>query len=349
MTLSRTLAASACALVIVLGANAPASADGLERSEVRTAVSELAQIMEESYVFPDVARTYAQRLRTQLESGAYDSAADRSALASAMQNDLLSVHRDAHLRIGEVREGGAQRGPRPQPRTDLIGQTVWLADGVAYIDINSLNGDEEWARRMADALDRFADAETLILDMRNCPGGGPLMMHEVLDRLFAEPTYVMTMDTRTGASPRMEEAFDSDPHLRRVSGPATVSRFEHWTRPPNPAHSLANARVFVLTGRTASACEHVASALRDTGRATLVGSRTQGAGHYGGDRVFDQGRLRMFLPVGVSYPPSTGQSWESVGVQPHHDVPLAEALRFVLNELRIPAQAAALVESESGD
>jgi C-terminal processing protease CtpA/Prc len=126
--------------------------------------------------------------------------------------------------------------------------------------------------------------------------------------------------------------------LHRVSAPAGVTRDEHWAQPTSPVSALSDARVFVLTGDTGSACEHLAQALRETGRATLVGTRTGGAGHYGGERAFG-GRFAVFLPVGNSYAPGA-QSWEGVGVQPHRNVPAEDALNEVLRELNVPASAA---------
>jgi C-terminal processing protease CtpA/Prc len=112
--------------------------------------------------------------------------------------------------------------------------------------------------------------------------------------------------------------------------------------PISPVSPLADARVFALTGRTGSACEHLAQALKQTGRATLVGGVTGGAGHYGGERVFGAGRFQVFLPVGNSYAPGA-ESWEGVGVVPDRAVPVEEALSAVLREIGAPPEAAAAV------
>ncbi|HRP10751.1 MAG TPA: PDZ domain-containing protein, partial [Terricaulis sp.] len=113
-------------------------------------------------------------------------------------------------------------------------------------------------------------------------------------------------------------------------------------QPTSPVSSLSDARVFVLTGRTGSACEHLSQALRETGRATLIGSNTGGAGHYGGARIFGDGRFEMFLPVGNSYAPGA-ESWEGVGVAPHIRVDPANALNVALREAGLDETLASAV------
>jgi len=150
----------------------------------------------------------------------------------------------------------------------------------------------------------------------------------------------MTMDTRTG----VEGPFDNDsaPTLRHAAAPEGISRVEHWALPAAPQDPLAQARVIALTGRTGSACEHLAQALKETGRGELIGAVTGGAGHYGGELSFDDGRFLIFLPVGVSYAPGA-QSWEGVGVAPDIEVPAEDALNEALRRLNLPLSAAANV------
>lgn len=340
--------AAALALALPWALPAPAFAQAqtqtqapLTQAEIRSAVEELAAMMEQSYVFPDVARQYSAHLRTRAAAGAYDLLTDPALFAQTLQAELRGVHQDAHLRVTLV-DGETPQGPRrgpPRDRPEPLGADAWLAPGVAYLQINNLLGGQDWAARTAAVLDQYADAETLILDLRQCPGGGLHMMDPLFARLYAEPTRVMIMDTRTGANPGLDAMLTSLASIRSANGPQGVSRYEHWAQPLAPAHGLADARVFVLTGRTGSACEHLAQALRETGRATLVGSRTGGAGHYGSDRVFGGGRFQVFLPVGVSYAPNA-QSWETVGVLPHREVAPDEALNDVLRELNVPLSAA---------
>lgn len=353
MTLTQALAVAAAALVVAIGpeqgslaissASAQVSA-AMDRTSIRAAVTELANLMEGNYVFPDAAREYASHLRTRAASGAYDGFTEPTQLADVLETELNGVRQDAHLRISVADPAPGPNGARghrgPPVGGDAIGDPIWLADGVGYFRINGFPGDDEAVARVTRALDELADARTLIIDVRRCPGGGLREMDVLFSRLYATPTRVMIMDTRTDAA-RLNP-LQEDPHLRRASAPAGITRAEHWALPTSPVSPLSNARVYLLTGRTGSACEHLSQALRETGRATLVGTPTGGAGHYGGERAFGAGRFQIFLPVGNSYAPGA-QSWEGVGVQPHRNVPAEDALNEVLREIGVPLSAAANV------
>jgi C-terminal processing protease CtpA/Prc len=328
------------------GLAAAAEAQQLDRAEIRAAARDLAANMEESYVFPDIARNYAERLRERAESGNYDALTDPAQLAAALQSDLRAVHADAHLRVGVN-----DRAPLPEGQTvrmmsgeEAIVQERWLGDGVAYVRFNVLPSDEASQQRMAAILDQFADARALILDVRGCRGGSLEVMDILFSRLYAEPTRLLNMDTRTGANPEMEAEFAAVPDLlRREDAPAGITRFVHWAVPTSPVHSLSDARVYVLTDRTASACEHLSLALKNTGRATLVGGTTRGAGHYGGEQTFGDDRFFVWLPIGRTYVAETNQDWEGVGVAPDRAVAPADALNVVLAELGV-AQSTASAE-----
>ena len=352
MTLAQALAVAAAALVVAAGpqsgalvASASAQvAQAMDRASIRAAVSELADLMERNYVFPDAARQYADHLRTRAAAGSYDGLSDPQQLADTLESELNGVHADAHLRIDLAEAQVAANGPRvrhgPPDSGPAISDAMWLADGVGYLRVNALPSTDESVAQMTRALDQLEDAQTLILDLRRCPGGSLREMDVLFSRLYAEPTRVMIMDTRSDAAGRAPD--EISPNLRRASAPAGITRDEHWAMPTSPVNSLSDARVFVLTGRTGSACEHLSQALRETGRATLVGTRTGGAGHYGGQRTFANGRFQIFLPVGNSYAPGA-QSWETVGVLPHRDVASDDALNEVLRELNVPLSAAANV------
>jgi C-terminal processing protease CtpA/Prc len=117
-----------------------------------------------------------------------------------------------------------------------------------------------------------------------------------------------------------------DAKLRLVKGPAGVVRREHYVVPAVAASGLRTAKVYLLTSnRTASAAEHLALSLKRTGRATLIGETTRGAGHYGGVNDLPHG-YAVFVPVGRTFDPDTNQGWETVGVKPNVEVPADKAL-----------------------
>lgn len=354
MNLAQSLGAAAAALFMGLSASGVAPAQTmseiaveaharLQPAAIRGAVEELAAMLQQRYVFPEVADQYAAHLRERAAAGAYDGVDDPQQLAAQLSGELNSIHRDAHLRV--TLNGGSEPGRRTlraPPGDEAFGEAQWIANGVAYLRIDMLPGDERSAARMASILDQYASANALVLDLRTCRGGTLGVMDVLFSRLYAQPTQLMTMDTRTGADGGLEDQFASRPTMREIRNPPRgIRRWQHWAQPTSPASDLADARVFVLTNETASACEHLSLALKETGRATLIGATTRGAGHYGDEETFGGGVFQVFVPVGRTYVERTGQGWEGAGIAPDRPVAPQEALNEALRELRATPNAAA--------
>ncbi|MGQ0558783.1 MAG: S41 family peptidase [Sphingosinicella sp.] len=351
---------------------APAE-DEASRAEV---VENLARTLEEVFVFPDIASRYAQALRTKAAAGGYRNLGPR--FAETLEADLQAVHRDRHLRIGAAAQmatpgrrmvrapqPGAGASPAPAPTAapapaspsdgtprrvmrmpdpaSAIGRSGWVADGVAYLELGLFPGNPETLERLARLLDEFASARTLILDIRNHQGGGLAEMDVIFSRLFARETALVTMDTRLAVAQRLGEAIPDSVYLRRESGPEGINRRVHYAVPGATPSPLRNARVFLLTSaRSGSAAEHFALALKRTGRATLIGETTTGAGHYGMPRQIGHG-YAAFIPFGRTFNPDTGQGWEGTGVAPNVSVAAEQALDEALRRAGIdPAQARTL-------
>lgn len=359
MNLAQSLGAAAAALVMGLSSAGLAPAQTmsqiaaetrarLEPSAIRGAVAELATMLEQRYVFPDVAEQYAEHLRENADAGAYDGVNDPQQLAAQLEGELNAIHRDAHLRV--TLSGGSEPGRRhlrAPPGAEAFGDAQWLAEGVAYLRINMLPGDEESEVRMASILDEYASADALILDLRTCRGGTLGVMDVLLSRLYARPTQLVTMDTRAGADRGLEDFYNGVATMREVRGaPRSIRRWQHWAQPTSPVSDLADARVFVLTDETASACEHLSLALKETGRATLIGATTRGAGHYGGEETFGNGQFQVFIPVGRTYIARTGRGWEGTGIAPNEAVAAREALNQALRDLNVAQTEATRALSE---
>ena len=336
--------AAACAAVNGIPAAAlqpqpaPVAVGPLTPGDARAAALRLAELLEADYVEPDTALRYAAMLREKANRGGYDGAADRAALAQALTADLRAVAPDNHLRVAAM-AGGANgprmvmRGPggaRPAGMPAPIEETRLLAPGVAYIRFNEFSGDPADVAAAGRFMAENAGARTIVFDLRTHRGGGLAEMDAMLPYLYARPTRLLTMDTRGSVDRRGPAPFQEGRTLRRVPVDGDVVRREHVVEPHASERRLFEAQVFVLTSPfTASAAEHFALALRRTGRATLIGERTAGAGNYGGMRPIGAG-LAAFVPVGMTRDPDTGARWEANGVEPHVAVPAEQALAEAL-------------------
>lgn len=298
-----------------------------DKAEAHSVVRELASQIEADFVFPEVAKAYAQHLRQQLSAGAYDQFPDARAFAEAVTADLQAVHSDRHLRLHAPRlgEDGQARARQGPPGGNQVARAGWLAPGVAYVAFNSFPGNAETLDAVRRFLAEHEGAESLIIDARQHRGGGLAEMDLIFEQLFDSPADLVGMDTRRAVEERYGPGEES-PRLRLVAGPDGVVRRMHFARPAAGGAGLANARLFLLTSnRTASAGEHLSLALKRTGRATLIGETTRGAGHYGGVAELPHG-YSVFIPVGRSFDPDTGRGWETIGVEPHVQVAADEAL-----------------------
>jgi hypothetical protein len=302
----------------------------------RLVLGRLADALEQNYVFPDVARRYAQALRTKTAAGDYDNLGDR--LGATVTADLQAIHADRHIRFGQT-GAAAPAGPGPRrvmrvpDASTAIGRSGWIADGVAYIDIGLFPGTPDAVERFRAFMESHRDARAVLFDIRNHRGGGPAEMNLIFSYLFPRETLLLGMDSRTAAERGGNQLADADPHMRTAAAPAGITRRMHYAI-PGPDTPLRRAQVFLLTSHNSgSAAEHFALALKRTHRATLIGETTAGAGHYG--RMVDFGGWAAFIPVGRTFNPDNDWDWEGVGVPPDVPMPADRALDEALRRLGV--------------
>jgi hypothetical protein len=294
-------------------------------AEARTTLQVFARLLADTYVFPEVGRRYAAALQSGLAAGRYRGQLRPEEFAARVTADVQAVAPDGHLRLSPVAPSTTPRAAAAPESSIESGR--WLANGVAYLKINNFLGSATPAE-----LDRFmaehASARVLIFDARTHRGGGIGPIDAMLPYLFAKPARLVWMDTRAAAAASMP--FLASPSLHKLAAPATIDRREHRVVPHPTEQRLFDAKVFYLTSkRTASAGEHLALAFKLTGRATLVGETTRGAGHFGSLPAVGD-RFTAFVPIGRTYDPKTGRGWEGTGVAPDVAVAADQALARAL-------------------
>jgi C-terminal processing protease CtpA/Prc len=313
-----------------------------QRDEVILA---LADRLETTFYSPEIAKAYAAALRTKLQAKAYEAIASRDGLASAVTADLQAVNKDGHL---SLRAGPAGIAPNGQRRDEVkaIARSGWIADGVAYLEFRIFNGQEAGLAELNKFIAAHSSAKTLIIDVRRHYGGGKDEMDVLFPALFSKATPLLQGDARAAVAEQMPGGMDTYPEFFRVAAPAGIVRHEHRAIPPAGGGALSNAKIYVLVSKdTVSAGEHLALALKRTGRATLIGQTTRGAGNFGRPFKLPHG-FSAFVPFGRTFDPDTGEGWEGTGVRPTIEVPaekaLDEALRLTGRKLNGDAGLKAL-------
>jgi hypothetical protein len=293
----------------------------LEPAAARSVALSLAGLVERNFVSPETARQYASTIRARAGTGAYDRLPSRNELAAALTADLQAVAPDGHLAV--FASFPPPLDPAPPGTPPAIEVSRWIAPGIAFLRPTVFSGSAAELAAIRRFLSEHASARTLIIDMRSNHGGGLAEMDEIFDAVFARPTRLAILETRAGAGP---VPFRAGPRLLEARAPAGASRLEHWALPRPGGGALRNARLFVLVSHsTVSAGEHFSFVLKRTRRATLIGATTRGAGNYGGLRSIGQG-MAVFIPVGRTFDPDTGEGWEGIGVSPDISVPARQAV-----------------------
>lgn len=167
---------------------------------------------------------------------------------------------------------------------------VLMKGGVAYFRIKAFQQGthRELSHALGDILERYGTPSGVVLDLRNNPGG-----------LVSEATAVTDEFLTRGP-------IYSTRHRNRILKEASAHSGGAFTRGP---------LVVLINEYSASAAELVAGALRDSGRAKLVGARTFGKGSVQTIMNLAHGGA-LKLTTALYYTPS-GQAVQARGIFPH--------------------------------
>jgi hypothetical protein len=301
-----------------------AQGESIDAARRGAVIEGAAELMLASYVFADRAEKAAGDVRARAGRGEYDSVTSPSRLAELLSRHLGDATADRHVRV----KHGAEAVPDPRAavvqtseslerrRRDAelegfgVGASRVLDGNVGVLELTRFFPAELAGGALAAAMQRLAATEALIIDLRECRGGDPLMVVLVASWLF---------DGR----PRHWNDL-----VRRHDGITS----QLWTAAWLPGTRYVGKPVYVLTAqRTFSAPESLAYELQQTGRARIVGEVTGGGAHSGAwFPVVD--RFAIFIPLSRYVSATSGGDWEGVGVVP--DVPCAasEALECARRE-----------------
>lgn len=286
----------------------PASAmtPAIRAEVIDAAVAGLAQ----AYVDPEAGRTIGLGLVAKLKARAYDQMTNPAQFADAVTRDLRAVNGDLHLGLRFSPTPPVAGGPAFDPFRDAerqnfgFGRAEIMEGNVGYLEITGFNGAKGYQEVAVDALRFLSRADALIIDLRRNGGGSSETTHFVFSH-FLGPTPVATI--------RVQSRSDPDGTVRQSL--ATV-----------PGPRRPDVPLFLLTSQgTGSAAEEFSFVLKNLKRATLVGTRTAGAGHMVASRPVGHG-FNLSVSITRVSDPATGREWEQVGVQPDVAVPAERAL-----------------------
>jgi retinol-binding protein 3 len=309
------LAVSAAAVSFAQPEQPDLTIDAATRTQI---IDGILKRLNDSYVFPDVAKKMEQSIRERVEKKEYDQITSALEFARTLTNDLQAVSKDKHLRVRYSHQPIPERGQRREPtaeereqrRRDLtwmnhgFGKVERLRGNIGYLEFFNFQDEELGAETVAAAMNFINGTDALIIDMRNNGGGNPAMVALVCSYLFGpEPVHLNDLYWREGN--RTEE---------------------FWTRKEVAGKRYLNKDVYVLTSkRTFSGAEEFTYNLKNLKRATIIGETTGGGAHPGGGFRINE-HFGMFVPTGRAISPITKTNWEGTGVTPDISVPADQAL-----------------------
>jgi hypothetical protein len=272
-------------------------------------------MLDEFYVFPEVAKKMGIAVRGRAKRGEYDSVTDGNAFAKLLTSHFQDVSHDKHLFVSF----SPMRLPEdsPTPSADAMARyreamreancsfekVEHLTGNIGYVKFNGFADPEDCGPTAIAAMNFLANVDALIFDLRQNGGGDPKMVALLSSYLFATETHLNDLWTRKGDETQ-----------------------QFWTLPYVPGKRLPSIPVYVLTShRTFSGAEEFTNNLKVLKRATIVGEVTGGGAHpVTGHRIDD--RFTIGVPFARAINPVTKTNWEGVGVEPDVKVSAADAL-----------------------
>jgi retinol-binding protein 3 len=289
-------------------------------AKVRTEVIDnILKNLNESYVFPEVAKQMETDVRNRMKNKEYDAITSAKEFAKKLTEDLQSVSHDKHLRVRYSYRAIPVREKKGEPTAEEIKEyegylkrinygfekVERMSGNIGYIDLRGFTDPEKGAETVAAAMNFVNNTDALIFDLRYNGGGDPAMVALICSYLFG----------------------DKKVHLNDLYFRPEDKTEEFWTNPNVLGKKYGDKDVYVLTSnRTFSGAEEFSNNLKVLKRATIIGETTGGGANPGGMFRMSE-NFGVFIPTGRAINPITKTNWEGVGVKPDIDVPADQALK----------------------
>lgn len=209
-----------------------------------------------------------------------------------------------------VRHGGSEKTHTiTRRRVEIVTTDSYVIEGVGVIRITEFN--DNTLSQFKNALDNCIaqGAKGIIFDVRNNPGGTMESVAEILDMILPQGPIVSSTD-KEGKTTVLYESDSSE---------------------------LIFPMACLINGKSASAAELFAQALKDYQKAKLVGTQTFGKGSM--QKIFplsDGSALDITVAL---YNPPKSPNFDGIGVKPDFEIKLAPDLEDDIGVLDISADA----------
>ncbi len=300
-------------IVLVLEGAPPLFANELSNKDKEKVIENVARALESHYVLEDKAMQFSSKLRQLNSEKVFSNFSSKKEFASALNEQLHKITNDKHVSVisgrgntpsmaptrkmvrinPDIKQSNQNKKHRAKmlPGKSLI--TEIMSGNVGVLRVNNLMSPIE---DMDKAMAELSHTDSLIIDVRDCPGGRGDIATRLVSYLSREGTELMRYYSR--------------------GKPVLVTRSENL---PKNAKRYLNKSVYIATSdRTGSACEQLAYQLKYHNIATVIGETTAGAGHAlmkGDSGLIPVGYgLKAFIPNTRPMHPNNSEGFEKIGV-----------------------------------
>jgi tetratricopeptide (TPR) repeat protein len=295
-----------CILILLCSNPLKAQDSKLNADFKKETISQLSELINDHYVFPDIAKKTGAHLKKLLKEGYFDKYKDMDSFAAALTEEVQSINKDKHMRIRPVPpyvapqnspdrmiEQKLRRISRSRSNNGGFVEAKKLEDNVGYLDLRGFAGPDLGAPLADSYMKLLSTADAIIIDLRKNGGGSPHMVQYLCSYFFDQKVHLNSLYWRQG------DRTD-----------------EFWTLDKVNGKKLPDVPLFVMTSDyTFSGAEEFAYNMQTQKRATLVGQTTGGGANPGGTFPINES-LGVFIPTGKAINPITKTNWEGVGVVP---------------------------------
>ena len=288
----------------------------LDKAFKEQTIQRLGELINDHYVFPDVAKKTSEHLNKKMKEGAFDSYETLEPFAEALTKEVQSINKDKHMRIRPIPPYVAQENTpesmlaerlhdMAEMRQNVAGfrEAKKLDGNVGYLDLRGFAPVDMGAPIADNYMKLLSTSDAVIIDLRKNGGGSPAMVQYLCSYFFDKHVHLNSLYWREGDSTE-----------------------EFWTLDKVGGEKLPDVPVFVLTSNyTFSGAEEFSYNMQTQKRATLVGETTGGGANPGGSLPIND-KLRVFIPTGKAINPITKTNWEGVGVVPEIKTSAEDAL-----------------------
>ena len=311
----------------------------LSQKWIENVVTQTALGVSHLYIDAEMGKRMASVIMRNMRQGNYNGLANPFSFKEAVIKDIRSIYPDKHLDIlcektpipdfeparslNNIKDEDLTLEQRKYIESFEIDRPDFSKQVESYIIPNTQIGYFKFnefpnlkfpeTRGVIDhSMKKVANAEALIIDLRENTGGYPETVAFIASYLFDKTQLINQLYQRS-----------NNEVTSFYAEPAKVGTAFGGTKP-----------IYILTSeRTFSAAEELAYDLQSAKRATVIGQTTKGGAHPIKPFVVDD-HLYAIIPFRKAINPHTGTNWEGVGVKPDHLIAEEDALTHALSLLK---------------